>query len=760
MLPIQIASVDIERAAIAPYNFVPLPSQVVPAEQREPVDQSLYDALRHTGHISCTLTTSSPLYVRSGLTEEQFRQGLEAKNIAEFFYILDKSKPVIPGSSLRGMLRALVEIAAYAKMDKVTDVPRYFYRAVAAKMDDPLASPYRAQLRNVRAGYLEQRGRDWYIRAAQSIGTEAYLKVAEQYIPRSVDLIRLHDPHYRLQVIPVSFTTKKLKPSPRNPQGRLVIDQIDKPGIHSYSGCMLTSGNMLETSKSGQRTQRKNHAVIGEASDGVLKIADTAVEDYRHGLSDFIIEQLGTNGVLQDGRPVFYCEPAKNEKEVVYFGHNPNFRLPYRFPGSERAATPLDFVPPQLRNDELIDMAEAMFGFVRRNKRNKDQAMAGRVFVHDAQLMENQTDIWYSDDPITPRVLASPKPTTFQHYLVQPSAVRPELKHYASSPTQDTVIRGHKLYWHKGDQPDIGLPADQQQTKDTQKTLIRPVRAGLSFSFDIRFENLSDIELGVLLWVLRIAADEHYRLKLGMGKPLGMGAVRIASQLVLNNRKQRYTALFDGESWATGNEDLLPPDAQTAYIQAFEKHILTESKDSSPDGKLENTLRIRCLLVLLKWPGPQPEMTRYMEIERDRRLGIIAAADPIERGQKVNEYKLRPVLPTPIQVENPAAVGTDSSHKQSQVRGSLPQQQAPGLAVPQIPAVGAILRLDIANADTESALLTIPGFTAEKVVGVIENLGGRQLKAGNTLWVKVLNVRTLKSGRVIVELEPTKERPI
>lgn len=82
-----------------------------------------------------------------------------------------------------------------------------------------------------------------------------------------------------------------------------------------------------------------------------------------------------------------------------------------------------------------------------------------------------------------------------------------------------------------------------------------------------------------------------------------------------------------------------------------------------------------------------------------------------------------------------------------------------GLAVPQIPAVGAILRLDIANADTESALLTIPGFTADKVVGVIENLGGRQLKAGNTAWVKVLNVRTLKSGRVIVELEPTKERP-
>lgn len=756
MLPITCSSVDSERAAIAPYNFVPLPDTVVSAEARPGHDfyHDVYHTERHTGYIRCTLTTSSPLYVRSGLSEEQFRQGLEAKDVSEFFYLLEKSKPVIPGSSLRGMLRALVEIVAYAKMDKVTDVPRYFYRAVAAKMDDPLAAPYRAQLRNVRAGYIVERDRKWYIQPAHSIGNEAFLKVREQDIPSSVGLIRLHDPHYRLQVIPVSFTTKKLKPSPRSPQGRLVIDLIDKPGLHSEAGHIVTSGNMLETGKAGQRTQRKNHAVIGAAGKGELKIADTAVEDYRHGLSNFIIEELGSNGVLQDGRPVFYCEPAKNETEVVYFGHNPNFRLPYRFLGSKRAATPLDFVPPQLRDNDQVDIAEAIFGYVRRNKRNQEQAMAGRVFVHDAQLMENQSDIWYSEDPINPRILASPKPTTFQHYLVQPSAVRPELKHYASIPEKDTVIRGHKLYWHKGDQPDIGLPADQQQIKDTQKTLIQPVRAGVSFGFDIRFENLSTVELGAVLWVLRIAADERYRLKLGMGKPLGMGAVHITPQVFLNNRKQRYTSLFDGESWATGDQAELAPDAQTAYVRAFEDYVLTESKDNSPDGKLESTLRIRCLLALLKWPGPQPEQTRYMEIERDRRLGAITAAEPAEREQKVNEYKLRPVLPMPLQVENP-----DEHRANTQKQAIVTKHETPRPVVPQIPVAGTILRLEIVNADQESALLNIPGFTAEKVVGVIEDLGGRQLKAGNTLWVKVLNVRTLKNGRVVVELEPTRERP-
>ena len=148
-----------------------------------------------------------------------------------------------------------------------------------------------------------------------------------------------------------------------------------------------------------------------------------------------------------------------------------------------------------------------------------------------------------------------------------------------------------------------------------------------------------------------------------------------------------------------------------------------------------------------------------MEIERDRRLGTIAAIDPSDRQQKVNEYKLRPVLPTPLQVVEPDSVDRDAGSKQNRNQGIAAKREAPQSLVPQIPVAGNILRLEIVNADQESALLKIPGYTSEKVVGVIEDLGGRQLKAGNTLWVKVLNVRTLKHGRVIVELEPTKERP-
>ncbi len=516
MTPVQIPNLSEERVALAPYNFVPLPERVVPAEAQVPVNQSVYHADRFTGRIACTLTTDSPLYVRCGLTPEQLAAGVEAKDRPDFFFTESPGTPVIPGSSLRGMLRALVEVAAYGKLDRVTDRPRFFYRAVAAKADDPLAASYKSQLRSVKAGYVTRQADGWAIIPARAIGADSFIKVRESDVPTSVGLTRMNERDYHLQRIPVSFTHK------RTPRGRIVVDRIDRPGVHQFAGMLVTSGNML-IGKAGQRTPRKNHVVVPEPGSGALPIAEDAVADYRNGLSDFIEEQLGPNGVLRESAPVFYFEPSRGQA-VMAFGHSPNFRLPFRFPGSERAASPHDFVPEELRAEGLIDLAEAIFGFVRgrRQDRQEEQAVAGRVFVSDATPAPGQTDLWLGTEPITPHVLGSPKPTTFQHYLVQPGGGKRDLKHYGSRPGEETTVRGHKLYWHKGATPAIAMPPDKRQkVNETQITSIRPVRAGVSFSFTLHVENLSQIELGALLWVLRLGGDPVYRLKLGMGKPPG-----------------------------------------------------------------------------------------------------------------------------------------------------------------------------------------------------------------------------------------------
>lgn len=141
------------RTACAPYNFVPLPAVDVVARAIENAgglpDHNTYadPDFPYTGYFDVTLTTRSPLYIRGLLKRQQFewdaenkdRHGKEitnqtsyqdrVKNTPEFFHTRDASHPVIPGSSLRGMLRSLLEIVSYSKFNAVAD-KHLIYRAV------------------------------------------------------------------------------------------------------------------------------------------------------------------------------------------------------------------------------------------------------------------------------------------------------------------------------------------------------------------------------------------------------------------------------------------------------------------------------------------------------------------------------------------------------------------------------------------------------------------------------------------------------
>jgi CRISPR-associated protein (TIGR03986 family) len=768
MIPKHTPAIPKTRTAIAPYNFVPLPDKVVPAEELQA--QNTYHSHRHTGSIVCELTTDSPLYVRCGLTPEQLRQGMEAKELSDFFYTISPDLPAIPGSSLRGMLRTLVEIASYGKMDRVTDRPRYFFRAVAAKSDDPLGKPYRELFKNVRAGYLVKQGNAWYIQPAKDIDGTNFIKVKEQYIDaRRIGLIRLRDPNYRPQYIKVSFTYSAFTDRRRQRSQR--IDKIDLPGVFPDEGWLITSGSMLETGKPGARTQRTSHCVVPLPDGPLLKIDDQAIADYRAGLTEF---QKGptdikseserpfseTDGVLKHDRPVFYCEPPRGESEVRFFGHSPNFRIPYWRADRQRAATPADFVPDYLQDPAITDLAEAIFGYVRPDKQKQgEQARAGRVFVNDAQLLPGQHDVLYPT-PVTPQILGSPKPTTFQHYLVQQQADQVQtgtdrrgrpvyqlpLAHYGSATPEETVIRGHKLYWHKGE---VGLDAiretDQEKIARAPKqyTQFRPVKPRTKFNFTIRFENLSQVELGALLWVLRIAADENYRLKLGMGKPLGMGAVKITSTVHLSDRVARYGSLFDGDTWATG-EKAMPEPVQAACITEFEKYVLKHSDEKAT--RLEDALRIQCLLALLKWPGPFASETRYMQIEPQ------------------NEYRNRPVLPSPLQVtgivETPQSqqptIQPDAQPRRPDKRQTSASTSGtpPRSSEPEIPSVGTVFTGLVLERDETAVLIEVPRFNQEQVIGIL------RVEADTPKWtpgkdrarVEVTGVRQ-QGKRMILELK-------
>lgn len=706
MIPKHIKKVDDNRKAAAPYNFVELPDLIVEAKELPSGDRYYpnenVELPRHTGRIECTLTTSSPLYTRCGMTlpdfekysefrepcpelpkgatdkqkkrwEEQKKEWEERKKIwekerkevlAPFFHALVKSEdgkllPVLPGSSLRGMLRNLVEIVSFSKIERVSGHKRLFFRAVASNKDkESWGREYKTYVnpQNIQAGYLKKDNQDWYIQPAKTESSATFAWIRESSL-NLIDLKKFNDKKYIPQYIAVSYRAVARDTSDK--AGRLFAHDVELPGVHSKEGILVTSGNMKQGDES---SPRRNHCVVfaKDESAELLLINEKAIEHYCNALTDFQKASPFDKdlGILEEDRPIFYLPPKTGSNIVGFFGQSPNFRIPYSPQGNGHATTVLDFIPKNLREISSIDLADAIFGWVKEESEEDklpkgfDKQRAGRVFFTDALYQSDQEGKWYEDKPLIPQILSEPKSTYFPHYLVQPEKDNPtadplKLKHYASQGA--TVIRGHKLYWHKGSNPNFKITPPKKvidaskkvidapkKVSDTQTTLIKPLKKGVTFKFHIYFENLSEVELGVLLWVLDIAQDNRYRLSLGMGKPLGMGAVKIAPKLYLSVRTERYTQLFNGnnDKWKIGEHEKSLLDC-LKYRSTFEKYTLSQLQQEGLYQDIQDFKkipRIQMLLAMLRWEenlsSEQIEQRQYMELD---------------------SFKNRKVLPTPLQ---------------------------------------------------------------------------------------------------------------
>lgn len=694
--PKQPQQIEKDRLALAPYNFVELPDQVAKvvdgnqaADKRKRAahealpDQNVFHTSRHSGWIDCRLITESPVYVRAALTPEQAGKRMQAKELSAFFFTIDKDEPVIPGSTLRGMLRGIIEIASFAKITEVSQ-SRLVYRAVGEGDKTIHGRNYRNQVMRdegnhhyvpkFHAGYMHcDDNKDWFIWPARNIGGTTFAR------------IRINDGLFR-KLHPVNGCHNAFK----------IYVRVGKYDFHEVKGGFLhiKSAQVTEASevpkygfeeatlaKSGPMFSKRSEAVVFASDTDAkwLALDDEQIDAYRDQISQEQGKLLGNDkndrlGVLRHGQPVFYT--LTDDGKVDFFGHCRMLRL--RYPNN-----PLDYVPERLRRESDIDLAEAIFGFTKRlperDFSKKERRYAGRVSVGDARLISDKSDIWLAPGrPITPKILASPKPTTFQHYLVQQTPNRsiigktvdgkPKYEVKLSDYSSSTVIRGHKFYWHKG-AATLNDIESSEKLNPTQATRIQPLRAGVEFEFRLRFENLSNEELGALLWVLQLGASEKHRLKLGMGKPLGMGAVKVVPTLRLIDRAARYGNLFDADKWDAGlKSEEENRRVQQDAVAAFERFVLDKIEVPGV-RRIEELDRIRQLRAMLSWPGPSPMQTRYLEIERP---------DPSAKRGKRNEYDGRPVLPNPLIV-----VGEVKAKERERSAEPSRPRTAPTVALPE-----------------------------------------------------------------------------
>lgn len=647
---------DNNRRAHAPYNFVPLPERIVVLypDANDLPDHSVFPEAkeRYDGWIDVTLATRSPLYIRGPMTQEQFEfQEKEldvdgrivndntsfrrlVRNLPSFFHTdTDDPEPVIPGSSLRGMLRNVFEIVTYSKIKWVTDRKPVFRALPPVSLGQDYIK--RVSKDAVETGFIVLKGMDYEIVPCTmwrlhfdhlEHPREVYSGKAPNQTPKWNGKIHQH-----------------MKVWVKSNNGRDVSDFKLVKTSGYREGRLVLSGDMFNKKK--PERSKKHHYVFLLPEDGVETIAiDEAIWKRFH--DDDQISQWQQNAFPVDkpfdkarksngailtnpqppGDPVFFLR--ENDK-LTFFGRAMMFRLPYQ-------RSPLDLVPKHLRIHRGIDMTEAVFGYVRTKKEqeslefspdnvkqgDKRRAYAGRIFVTDARLMEDTYTQF--EQPIEPHILSGPKPTTFQHYLTQNSENERSLTHYDSP---GTTIRGHKLYWHQGEvqQTDI---ADNAPDNSTQHTVIQPLDRGNRFHFKIYFENLDVIELGALLWTLKIPGDPNreYCHKLGMGKSLGLGAVKLEAEAQIIDRRKRYETLFDDNGqWEEAIQTL--SESEQTLVDAMDRFetFMLQSLQAS-EQSFTDIERIQCLLRMMEWRD-QVQSRPYMELTK---------------------FKRRPVLPHPL----------------------------------------------------------------------------------------------------------------
>jgi CRISPR-associated protein (TIGR03986 family) len=206
-----------------------------------------------------------------------------------------------------------------------------------------------------------------------------------------------------------------------------------------------------------------------------------------------------------------------------------------------------DSLRPAASHDELSP-ADRVFGWVRADGRGAER---GRLRVGPVDTTGfTAADFGPAGVPLA--ILGQPKPQQARFYLgTAPDGTTPLGDGAAKEGWYGTGHRprGRKAYWHHRDLPDgyWDDPAEDRTQqpdatgrfqeyrrpdtatgpqRDTQNRSVRGwITPGSTCTFTLTVTDLTEVELGALAWLL--ALPEHHFHRLGFGKPLGFGSVRL-----------------------------------------------------------------------------------------------------------------------------------------------------------------------------------------------------------------------------------------
>ena len=531
--------------ATAPYNFVALPEKILlsPITDIETYKQQMQSSELLSGEIELEIENLTPLFIGFGNSDKTFAPVIE----------------IIPGSSLRGMFKNIFKIvtcgafrgktSSQKKGEDFNDEHIYF-RCLMTSKNSPawtkdLNKLYKSRMESLRQGKPVKNARPGF-------------------------LIQTSDGKFF--IAPSKFRTDKkedkilIKEYEKIFNDKVKIRNDSRVTWHGKDAYIITgsqSPNKLHDKKSYEHLQDKRRAgkqfirftkidYVDWSRDHWLEIPDEVRESYDHDRNRKGVNLFTDGGVLNrekilklapnaptEIKTLVPCHFLEEGGKVTAFGHGQCFRIPYKKSVGE-------VVEKNLQTN-AVDFADAVFG--------RESFWSSRVFFEDAKIISAAKILQTANA----KPLMQPNPTSYQLYLQQNN--KNSLSHWDS---EGAKIRGYKLYWH--DKISDWQDKENYDEKFTKK--ITPLKAGNKFKSKIRFENLNEIELGALLMIFDLNGAKNPAYKIGMGKPLGLGSIKILPKLFLET-ETAYTEIFDGDIFKNPCRE----ENFAKYLDAFKNFV-------------------------------------------------------------------------------------------------------------------------------------------------------------------------------------------
>ena len=525
----------------APYNFVPLSDKICAAKDLdtslgELPSQDVPCSAGLSGEIPITLTTKTPFLISGP-------QSGEKSFLTDPF-----GAPIIPGSSLRGMIRNVMEIASFARFGFVDD------RMMGVRDLAPTArEDYGNRITEKRlggfaprtlAGWLCREGQQLVIRrCAYARIDHSDLDVLAKGFQRDVKTLSRQKDQEKRQAKQVHdlFVAK-------GGQTHSTLWVEDNESAHSHNRKELTYRKALTAAKPGY-TQKSGTLIFTglpgsnkhmeffffdegnplEVSDEAWRKFIAVHEEQEKENQTWVWrrEQLDRGGAI----PVFWLPNDKGEVDQL------GLAMMFKLAADNSTHDMIDNTNKDHRNAEIIDLPTRIFGRLAKEDSFKTRVSFGYGFLRSRAPEVFSREV----------VGAAPKPGFLPSNVRQldfgsdDSALlmtrpgdRPVYAQYRSymdwqGNPKGEELRGWKRYPARGDrkhEPPTIPDSVGEGARSRLNALYDP--EGMRFEAKVRFHNMHPVELGALLWCLNWGGEARLCHSLGMGKAYGWGQISVA----------------------------------------------------------------------------------------------------------------------------------------------------------------------------------------------------------------------------------------